>query len=86
MPANLLTYWEDCFYCDYLGLGGDPDFSKIPRRIAFEEVDRAGRKTGRWVPGNLSQPALPYRASLVWYPEEDLQDPWLRIEVNVHAP
>ena len=51
LPANLQTYWEDCFYCDYLRPEGSPDFNKIRRRIAFEELDGLGETTGRWVEG-----------------------------------
>ena len=25
LPANLQTYWEDCFYCDYLRPDGGAD-------------------------------------------------------------
>ena len=85
LPANLQTYWEDCFYCDYLRPDGSVDFHRIRRRIAYEEMDRLGEKTGRWLAGNRSLPALPYTAGLVWYEDEDIHDPWLRIEVQVHA-
>ena len=54
LPPNLRTYWEDCFYCDYLKPDGKPDFSRIRRRIADKEVDRQGKKTDNWKPGNLS--------------------------------
>ena len=80
LPSNLRTYWEDCFYCDYIE-NGSVDFGKIRRRIACEEVDRSGNRTGRWLPGNRSLPALPYEADLVWYPGEDIHDLQVRIEV-----
>ncbi len=85
LPANLQTYWEDCFYCDYLRADGSVDFNKIRRRIAYEEVDGLGEETGRWLEGNRSLPALPFSAGLVWYEDEDIHGPWLRIEVQVHA-
>ena len=85
LPANLRTYWEDCFYCDYLRPDGSADFHRIRRRIAYEEMDWLGEKTGRWVAGNRSLPSLPYTSELVWYEDEDIHDPWIRIEVKVHA-
>ena len=86
LSANLQTYWEDCFYCDYLRPDGSPDVNKIRRRVAYEEVDGRSEKTGRWLDGNRSLPALPFDAGLVWYEDEDVHDPRLRIEVQVHAP
>jgi len=85
LPANLQTYWEDCFYCDYLRADGIVDFNKIRRRIAYEELDGLAKKTGQWLEGNRSMPALPFSAGLVWYEDEDIHGPWLRIEVQVHA-
>ena len=86
LPANLQTYWEDCFYCNYLRADGSVDFNKIRRVIAYEELDSRGEKTGRWLDGNRSLPALPFDAALVWYEDEDIHGPRLRIEVQVHAP
>ena len=86
LPANLRTYWEDCFYCNYLRADGSVDFNKIRRCVAYEELDGRGEKTGRWLEGNRSLPALPFSAALVWYEDEDIHGPWLRIEVQVHAP
>ncbi len=86
LPANLQPYWEDCFYCDYLRPDGSADVNKIRRRVAYEEVDGRGKKTGRWLQGNRSLPAMPFDAALVWYEDEDVHDPRLRIEVKVHAP
>ena len=37
------------------------------------------------VGGNRSLPALPFNAGLAWYEDEDVHDPWLRIEVQVYA-
>ena len=85
LPPNLLTYWEDCFYCNYLRADGSVDFNQIRRRIAYQEKDGLGQETGRWLAGNRSLPALPFHASLVWYGDEDIHDPWLRIEVRVHS-
>ena len=54
LPANLQTYWEDCFYCDYLRVDRSVDFNKIRRRIAYEELDVQGSpasargRRGRW--------------------------------------
>jgi hypothetical protein len=86
LPPTLQEYWEDCFYCDYQRSDGTVDFSKIRRCIAYEEVDRQGNKTGHWKPGNKSLPKLPYQASIVYYSEEDIHDPWVRIEVMIHGP
>lgn len=86
LPPNLLEYWEDCLYCCYRRPDGSTDFSKIRRRIAFEEVDRRGNKTGTWIPGNKSLPKLPYEASLMWEAEEDIHSPWVRFEIMVYAP
>jgi hypothetical protein len=84
LPLNLLTYWSDCFYCDYLRSDGSVDFSKIRRRIAYEEMDHHGHRTGRWLPAHQSLPPLPYSVGLVWYLWEDIHDSWLRIEIQVH--
>ena len=42
--------------------------------------------TGRLTPGNRSLPQLPYNGSIVHYGNEDVNDPWVRIEVKVQAP
>ena len=85
LPPNLFEYWEDCFYCDYRRPDGGIDFDRIRRRIAFEERDKLGNKTGRWLPGNRSLPPLPYELSVVNYPDEDIQSPWVRLELMVHS-
>lgn len=84
LPPTFQEYWEDCFYCDYMRRDGSVDFTKIRRRIGYEETDRHGIQTGRWVPGNKSLPKLPYEASIAHYPGEELNDSWVRIEVMVH--
>jgi hypothetical protein len=86
LPPNLLEYWEDCLYCDYQRPDGSSDFDKIRRCIAYEETDRRGNRTGRWKPGNKSLPQLPYRGSIVHYDEEDIYDPWVRIEIRLYTP
>ncbi len=86
LPPNLLQYWEDCFYCGYTRDDGSVDFGKIRRRIAFEERDKTGEKTGRWMPAGKSLPELPYQAALTWDGEEDLNSSWLRIEVWISGP
>ena len=85
LPSNLRTYWEDCFYCDFVREDVGVDFGKIRRRIAYEEVDRNRNPTGRWLPGNKSLPALPYEAGLIWYPDEDIHDLQVRIEVMLFS-
>lgn len=86
LPENLFEYWEDCFYCDYRRPNGSTDFGKIRRRLAFEERDAQGGLTGNWVPGQRSLPPLPYTASITHLAEEDIQDPWQRVEIMVFAP
>ena len=73
LPPNLQQYWEDCFYADYEGPGSTPRFGRITRRLAYEdEADK-------------SLPQLPWEQAVVWYDEEDIYDPWLRVEIRVHA-
>ena len=38
-----------------------------------------------WLPGNKSLPALPYEAGLIWYPDEDIHDLQVRIEVMLFS-
>ena len=85
LPPNLREYWEDCFYCDYHRLDGSSDFNRIRRATAYEEVDKQGEKTGRWVPGNRSLPKLPYEIELVHYPDDDIHSEWLRFELMIHT-
>jgi len=69
LPPTLREYWEDCFYSDYKTKSGKTDFSKITRRLS----DRK------------SLPELPCDHGVVWYEGEDVNDPWLRVEINLHA-
>lgn len=45
---------------------------------AYEELDWRGQKTGMWLAGYRSLPAL-YTTGLVWYEGVDTNGPWLRI-------
>ena len=85
LPPNLFQYREDCFYCDYRRPDGSSNFDSIKRRLAYEETDRDGKATGRWLPGVRSLPELPYEVSVVYYPGEDIHNPWVHIELTVHA-
>ena len=69
LPPTLRQYWEDCFYSDYKTEDGNIDYSKITRRLS----DRK------------SLPDLPCDHGVVWYENEDIHDPWLRVEIKLHA-
>jgi len=69
LPPSLREYWEDCFYSDYRTEAGQVDYNKITRRLS----DRK------------SLPALPCDYGVVWYEDEDTHDPWLRVEIRIHA-
>jgi len=69
LPPTLFEYWEDCFYSDYRTQGGKTDYSKI---TSFPH-------------GGKSLPELPCSQGVVWYEDEDVRDPWLRVEINLHA-
>ena len=69
LPPTLQQYWEDCFYVDYQNQNGGVNYSKITRFFSRRK----------------SYPDLPCNYGIVWYPEEDIDDPWLRIEIRLHA-
>jgi hypothetical protein len=69
LPPTLLEYWEDCFYSDYRMNDGKTDYSRITRRLSDQK----------------SLPPLPCDISIVWHEEEDIHDPWLRIELKIHT-
>lgn len=69
LPPNLQTYWEDCFYSNYRDKEGKTDYKKITRRLSDQK----------------SLPELPYDQGLTWHEEEDINNPWLRIEIRLHA-
>lgn len=69
LPPTLREYWEDCFYSDYQTEDGKTDYDKITRRL-YE------RK---------SLPHLPCDFGVVWHEDEDIHDPWLRVEIKLHA-
>jgi len=69
LPPILRTYWEDCFYSDYQAEDGTVKFDKITRRLSERK----------------SLPDLPCDWGVVWHGNEDIHDPWLRIEIRLHA-
>ena len=69
LPPTLREYWEDCFYSDYITPDGKTDYSKITRRLSERK----------------SLPHLPCDYGVVWYEDEDIHDPWLRVEIKLHA-
>lgn len=69
LPLTLREYWEDCFYSDYRDKDGISDYSIITRCLSR-------RKT---------LPHLPCDYGVVWYENEDIHDPWLRVEIRMHA-
>ena len=69
LPPTLRTYWEDCFYSDYKTQGGKSDYAKITRRLSDQK----------------SLPELPCSHEVVWYDNEDIHDPWIRVEIRLHA-
>ena len=87
LPANLQTYWEDCFYCDYRRSDGSSDLSRITRRIGLEVFDESGKGTGNWIRDKVL-PDLPYEVALV-YPDDDEIDSQrqrIQIQVTAHLP
>jgi len=69
LPPTLRQYWEDCFYSDYRTPDGKTDYGKITRRLS------------EW----KSLPHLPCDYGVVWHEHEDIHDPWLRVEIKLHA-
>jgi len=69
LPPTLRQYWEDCFYSDYRTEDGKSDYQKITRRLSAPK----------------SLPDLPCDYGVVWYEDEDIHDPWLRVEIKLHA-
>lgn len=69
LPPTLRQYWEDCFYSNYRTKDGNTDYSKITRRLSEDK----------------SLPDLPCDFGIVWHESEDIHDPWLRVEINLHA-
>ncbi len=69
LPPTLRQYWEDCFYSDYITPDGKTDHGKITRCLSERK----------------SLPDLPCDYGVVWYENEDIHDPWLRVEIKLHA-
>jgi hypothetical protein len=69
LPPTLRQYWEDCFYSDYKTRGNKTDYGKITRRLSEGK----------------SLPELPCDHGVTWYEDEDTHDPWLRVEIRLHA-
>ncbi len=68
LPPILRNYWEDCFYSDYRTADGKTDYSKITSHLSETK----------------SLPHLPCDHGLVWYENEDIHGPWLRVEIRLH--
>jgi hypothetical protein len=69
LPPTLRQYWEDCFYSDYKTQDGRTEYSTITRRLSERK----------------SLPELPCDHGVVWHEGEDIHDPWLRVEIKLHA-
>ena len=69
LPLTLREYWEDCFYSDYRDKDGKSDYSNITRCLSKRK----------------SLPHLPCDHGVVWYEDEDIHDPWIRVEIRLHA-
>jgi len=69
LPPTLRQYWEDCFYSDYKTEAGTTDYSKITRRLSERK----------------SLPDLPCDWGVVWHENENIHDPWLCVEIKLHA-
>ena len=69
LPLTLREYWEDCFYSDYRSKDDKSDYSKITRCLSKGK----------------SLPHLPCDYGVVWYEDEDIHDPWIRVEIRMHA-
>ena len=69
LPPTLREYWEDCFYSDYRTMDGKTDYRKITRFLSKRK----------------SLPHLPCDHGVVWYEEENVHDPWIRVEIRMHA-
>jgi len=69
LPPSLQIYWEDCFYIDYKRPDGSTDYDRITRYFS-------NRK---------SLPEMPCNYGIVWHENEDIHDPWLRVEIKLHA-
>jgi hypothetical protein len=69
LPPTLYQYWEDCFYSDYKTQEGKSDYDKITRCLSERK----------------SLPQLPCDHGVVWHEDEDIHDPWLRVEIKIHA-
>ena len=69
LPPTLYEYWEDCFYSDYKTQEGKSDYDKITRCLSERK----------------SLPQLPCDHGVVWHEDEDIHDPWIRVEIRLHA-
>ena len=69
LPPVLGQYWADCFYSDYLDENGKYKLRKITSFLSNQK----------------SEPHLPCDQRIVWYEDEDTHDPWIRVEIMLHA-
>ena len=69
LPPTLRQYWEDCLYSDYKTQDGRTDYNKITRCLSDHK----------------SLPELPCDHGVVWYDNENIHDPWIRVEIRLHA-
>ncbi|MFC1933313.1 hypothetical protein ACFLXU_06820 [Chloroflexota bacterium] len=73
LPPSLLQYWVNCLINDYRTQYGGIDYSKITSFVATES------NTAK------ALPELPCEHGLVWYDNEDIHDPWIRVEIKIHT-
>jgi len=69
LPSTVQKYWEDCFYSDYRDSQGNINLKKILRCLSEPK----------------SLPDLPCSWGLIWYDNEDVHNPWLRVELKIDA-
>lgn len=69
LPPTFKEFWEDCLYNRYKDANGRPHPDRVQRV-------RTGRK---------SELPLPFRAYLSWDEDEDIDDPWLTVRIQIHG-
>ncbi len=69
LPPVLLQYWADCFYSNYRDNDGNINLKMITSCLS----------------NSKSKPELPCEQRIVWYEDEDIHSPWIRVEIFIHS-
>ena len=69
LPPNFTEFWEDCLYNRYEDTSGRPHPERVQRV-------RTGRK---------SELPLPFKTYLSWDEDEDADDRWLTVLIQIHG-